>query len=323
MKSIIFSVDGRENIVNSILSKGIEKNLNLNVELGEIHKETFSDGEFEVDFITSVRGKRVYLVSSADSSDEIMRLNFAIDAAKRNYAREIIPILPYFPYARQDKKDQARGAIGAKVIAGMLEQRGATSIITFDLHADQIQGFFEIPVTHIEGKTVFDEYVASLCTEDSILCGPDAGSGKRVKRMRDQLFIFHEVDLGLIMMDKIRGKANVVEKMTLLGDVTGKDVIIIDDMIDTFGTADKAINMLFENGAKSVRMVASHPVLSGPAYDRIANSKITELIVSDSLPIKNHNKIKVISVTEQIAKAISAINNDLSYDSIKTIKNPF
>jgi ribose-phosphate pyrophosphokinase len=272
-------------------------------------------------------------LTSPNNSDEIIKLNLAIDAAKRAAAKEIIPILPYFPYARQDKKDQSRGPIGAKVMVEMIENRGATGVITFDLHADQIQGFFNIPVTHLEGKNVFDEYVASIYNENTILCGPneeivlsscDAGGVKRVKRMVTKLKEKHSMDVNYVVIDKTRTKANSVESVIIIGDVNDKHVIIVDDMIDTFGSADKAVEALIEAGAKSVRMIASHGVLSGQALDRIAKSKLTELIISNSLQLnvlENHpvfNKIKVISLETQIAYAITSINSRSSFEKISS-----
>ncbi len=342
-ESLLFSLDGREDLAKSIVEYvnqpiPVEFAKDGGFELGTLRNQKFSDGELCVDFTDSVRGKRVYILSSPNTSDEIMKLNLAIDAAKRGAASEIIPILPYFPYARQDKKDQSRGPIGAKVIAEMLEQRGATSVITYDLHADQIQGFFNIPLTHIEGKHVFDDYIASIATKNTILCGPDAGSGKRVKRMKDQLMKAHKINLNYVMLDKTRKEANVIDEMVIIGDVTGKDVIILDDMIDTAGTLCKAAEVLKDAGAISVRAIISHGVLSGPAFERIGQSKLTELIISDSLAKPNASdlcnqnyteekchhimdgdkKIKVISVSEQIGFAIVSINNQASYEAIMT-----
>lgn len=338
--SILFSLDGRKDIAKSLV-KGANDWATNKTELGVLNSQKFSDGEICVDFTNSVRGKRVYLLTSPNTSDEIMRLMSAIDAAKRAAAVEIIPILPYFPYARQDKKDQSRGPIGAKMMADMLSAVGATSIITYDLHADQIQGFFNIPVTHIEGKNVFDEYIALIAKENTILCGPDAGSGKRVKRMRDQLIKKHGINLSYVMMDKTRKEANVISEMEIIGDVTGKDVIILDDMVDTAGTLCKAAEVLIKAGASSVRAIISHGVLSGPAYQNIGNSKLTELVISDSLekadPVwlcsrENYkeevctairigsNKTKVNSTAEQFGFAIAAINDTESYETLKSRK---
>ncbi len=341
--SILFSLNDRSELVSSIIDNSntlVDDEMNFTY-LGKLRQQKFSDGELCVDFIDSVRGKRVYLLSSPNTSDEIMKLNLAIDAAKRGAAKEIIPILPYFPYARQDKKDQSRGPIGAKIIAEMLEQRGATSIITFDLHADQIQGFFNIPVTHIEGKNVFDKYIKTIITPSTILCGPDAGSGKRVKRMKDQLQKRFGISLNYVMLDKTRKEANVIDEMIIIGDVTGKDVIILDDMVDTGGTLSKAADVIKASGANSVRAIISHGVLSGSALEHIGESSLIELIISDSLEkpdamkvckkdfseatclkiMEGSNKIKVISVSEQIGLAMAAINNTLSYENLKAIKS--
>lgn len=332
--SLLFSLDGREDVAKSIV-KAANNWATNKTELGSLRKQKFSDGEICVDFTSSVRGKRVYLLTSPNTSDEIMRLMSAIDAAKRAAASEIIPILPYFPYARQDKKDQSRGPIGAKMMADMLSAVGATSIMTFDLHADQIQGFFNIPVTHIEGKNVFDEYIAEIAHANTVLCGPDAGSAKRVKRMRDQLAKKHNVNLSYVMMDKTRKEANFVSEMEIIGDVTGKDVIILDDMVDTAGTLCKAAEVLRNAGASSVRAIISHGVLSGRAYENIGSSVLTELVISDSLqkadPVllcskENYNeescthirfgsnKTQVLSTAEQFGFAIAAINDTLSYE---------
>lgn len=327
VNSMLFCLDDREYLANNIISfvndyTPISSQENV-IELGYLRNQKFSDGELCVDFIDSVRGKRIYILSSPNTSDEIMKLNLAIDAAKRGAAKEIIAVIPYFPYTRQDKKDQSRGPIGAKVVAEMIEQRGATSVITYDLHADQIQGFFNIPVTHIEGKNVFDDYIHLLLNDsanDIILCGPDAGSGKRVKRMKDQIYNRYDVNLNYIMLDKTRKEANVVDEMVIIGDVTNKDVIILDDIVDTAGTLCKAAEVLINSGAKSVRAIISHGVLSGPAYNRIDNSMLTELIISDSLETMVHEKIIVASVAKQIGIAIAASNKGLSYEGLKTSK---
>lgn len=319
LESVLVSLDGRNELAETVV-KSVNKHfgtIEKNIKLDLINSQKFSDGELCVDFESSIRGKRVYILTSPNNSDEIIKFNLAIDAAKRGAAKEIILILPYFPYARQDKKDQSRGPIGAKVMAEMMEQRGATGIITYDLHADQIQGFFNVPVTHLEGKNVFDSYIAKIADEDTVLCGPDAGSAKRVKRMKDQIHTYHDKSLNIVMMDKTRKEANVIDEMIIIGDVAGKHVIIVDDMVDTAGTLCKAAEVLIEAGAKSVRAVISHGVLSGKAYDRIEDSALTELIVSDSLDVKKSKKIKVVSVEKQIALAICAINSHSSYEGLK------
>lgn len=323
--SLLFSLDGREDIADKIIksANSFSENVSDDTKNGNLRIQKFSDGELCVDFIDSVRNRRVYLLSSPNTSDELMKLNLAIDAAKRGSAKEIVVIIPYFPYARQDKKDQSRGPIGAKIIAEMIEQRGATSVITYDLHADQIQGFFNIPLTHIEGKNVFDDYIYALHysgMNNIILCGPDAGSGKRVKRMKDQLSDKYGINVNYVMLDKTRKEANVIEDMVIIGDVKGKDVIILDDMVDTAGTLCKAAEVLIENGAKSVRAIISHGILSGPAYNRIDDSMLTELIISDSLESMVMEKIAVFTVAEQIGMAIAANNLGLSYDTLKSSK---
>lgn len=342
-ESLLVYLNGDEKSAQEIINQsnnfaGVEK-----TSLGTVRIQKFSDNEVCIDFLSSVRGKRVYILSSPNSSDEIMKLNLAIDAAKRGAASEIIPILPYFPYARQDKKDQSRGPIGAKVVAEMLEQRGSTSVITFDLHADQIQGFFNIPVTHIEGKNVFDDYIATnLIGGATVLCGPDAGSGKRVKRMQKQIQSHYNVNLNYVMMDKTRTEANKVDEMVIIGDVKGKNVIILDDLIDTAGTLCMAASVLKNAGAIEVNAVISHGVLSGPALERIGKSDLNSLIISNSLPIDTDTKlpkqsafvsrndsdkynaakdglkkILVISVASQIGFAMAAINNHMSYEALK------
>ena len=321
LESVLISIDGREDLIDGVIN-AIRNTSKDPIIVDWANSQKFSDGELCVDFTNSIRGKRVYLLTSPNNSDEIIKLNLAIDAAKRSAAKEIIPILPFFPYQRSDKKDQKRGPIGAKVMVEMIEHRGATGVITFDLHADQIQGFFNIPVTHLEGKNVFDNYVASIYNENTILCGPDAGSGKRVKRMKDQLAKYHNLSINYVMLDKTRKQANVIDEMIIIGDVTGKDVIILDDMVDTAGTLCKAAEVLIENGANSVRAIISHGVLSGPALGRIEKSVLSELIISDSLykeiPIGyGEPKIKVISMASQIGYAIIAINSHSSYEGLK------
>jgi len=340
LDSVLISLDNRKDLANNIVKFVKKKKSALEVKLDSLNFQKFSDGELCVDYINSVRGKRLYLLTTPNTSDEIIKLNLAIDAAKRAGAGEIIVILPYFPYARQDKKDQKRGPIGAKVIAEMIEQRGATGIITFDLHAEQIQGFFNIPLTHLEGKNVFDEYIAKIYTEDTILCGPDAGSGKRVKRMKDQLLKDHNISINYVMLDKTRTKANVVDEMVIIGDVVGKDVIILDDMVDTAGTLCKAGEVIMNAGAKSVRAIISHGVLSGSAFEKIGESVLSEIVISDSFVMPDYmslcmkdfsesrcinikkgcEKIKQVSLAKLISLAINAINTHSSYEHLKREK---
>jgi len=331
MESLIFVLDGRFDIIDEVKQQLIIKELD-DTSVGHLKSQVFSDGEINVEFTSSVRGKRVYLLCSSNSSDLIMTLNIAIDAAKRAAAAEIIPILPYYPYARQDKKDQPRGPIGAKVIAEMLENRGASHVITFDLHADQIQGFFDIPVTHMEGKFLFDRWVAHLYKqehgESMVLCSPDAGGTKRVKSVRDRVRDKYDIDLPIIMIDKTRKKANEIDDMVVIGEVKGKYIVIIDDMCDTAGTLCKAADTLVEMGALGVTAIVTHGIFSGPAYDRIGLSKLDKVVCSDSLQLRNPNpyddmsclgydKIEVVTTANQIVNAMKAINQNVSVEDLK------
>lgn len=282
------------------------------IEEGILNVPVFNDGETSPHFKTSVRGKRVYILCSPNTPLKIIQLLLSIDAAKRASASEIIPIIPYFPYARQDKKDQYRGPIGARVMAEMLEERGSTSIITFDLHSDQIVGFFKIPVIHLRGKYLFHDYILKISNSNTVLCSPDAGGLKRVKKVRDLLYERNSaVKLPFISLDKTRDKPNEVGEIEVLGNVEGKNVLIIDDMIDTFGTGAKSVEALLNAGALSVSMIVTHGVLSNPAIERINNSNLTKLIISDSIEHTNlSNKIEIITTSDMISKAILSINND-------------
>jgi ribose-phosphate pyrophosphokinase len=310
MKSIIFFLDDNKRLKNDIITNLSSQE--VDIQLGELNHQVFSDNERCVDYISSVRSKRVYIVSSPNTSDKIMDLMLAMDAAKRASAKEIIPVLPYFPYSRQDKKDQNRGPIGAKILAEMVENRGASQVVLFDLHAEQIQSFFNIPVTHIRGKDVFDRYIENIKSDKILLCAPDAGAAKRVKGFVDKIG-----GVNFIVMDKTRKKANEVHDMIVLGDVEGYDVVIIDDLCDTGGTLVKAGEKLLREGATSVRALVSHGVLSGPAYDRLNNSPFLEFVCSDSLIIKTSEKIKTFSVSKQIVNVIKSINEETSYERIK------
>lgn len=334
IQSIIFSIDGREDILNKIIYE-VKLDDTISVEKGSANLRTFSDNELCPDFNDSVRGKRVFLLSSPNTSSQILMLNFAIDAAKRAGAKEIIPIIPYFPYARADKKDQNRGPIGAKVIAEMLENRGATTLVTFDLHAAQIQGFFNIPVIHMEGKHFFDEYISKVHRQHGnvVLCAPDAGAAKRVKGFKRQLIKKYGIDLPYVVIDKTREEANKVGSMELIGNVKDKNVIIIDDLSDTSGTLCKAADTIISEGAKTVRAMVTHGVLSGPAFKNIANSKLHNFVCSDSLSVPKtvevddgenvksvptEEVVYVISCTTQIVKAIKAINQNISVEALKS-----
>jgi ribose-phosphate pyrophosphokinase len=319
-ESVIFNLNEKD-----FLFKGILKELKLKnnrVEKGKVEIPVFSDGETCPHFRTSVRGKRVYILTSPNTPLKIMQLVLAIDAAKRASAVEIIPIIPYFPYARQDKRDQRRGPIGARVMAEMIEGRGATSLITFDLHSDQIEGFFKIPVIHLRGKYLFHDYIVKTSNANTVLCSPDAGGLKRVKKVRD---LIHKrnpnIKLPFVSVDKSRPSANSVGEVEILGEVDGKDVLIIDDMCDTGNTLIKSADALLEAGALSVRVLVTHGVLSGDSHIHIAASNIKEFICSDSLTIKGFatgmdGKLTTISTARDLANAIFSINVDGSIGSI-------
>lgn len=324
MESLLFDLNNKTDLFDLILESC--KQNGLDIKVGDLITENFSDGEVSAFFKTSVRNKRIFILTTPNSSDKIMELMLIIDAAKRASAKEIIPIITYMPYSRTDKKDQARGPIGAKVMAEMIENRGATSIVTLDLHADQIQGFFNIPVLHMEGKYLFDRYIFELyrdhCGDSMVLCAPDAGAAKRVKGFRDQIRNRWDIDVPIVMIDKTRLKANEVDTMVIIGEVKDKDVVIIDDMCDTAGTLCKAAEELKNKGAKSVTAIATHRVLSGLAYSKLHKSILSEFVCSDSLPISEDSKyidiaVRVISTGRLIGKAIYAIIKDTSVESLK------
>lgn len=279
--------------------------------LGDIQYATFSDGEFQVSFEETVRGQDVFIVQSTmPPSDNLFELLLMVDAAKRASARKIIVVVPYFGLARQDRKDKPRVAIGAKLVANMMMAAGIDRIMTMDLHADQIQGFFEVPVDHLYGSTIFSSEIEKLNTGNLIMAAPDAGGAKRANSYAKRL------DVGLAICHKQRKKANEVAEMTVIGDVTGKDVVLVDDMCDTAGTLTKAADLFIEKGANSVKAFCTHAVLSGPAYERITNSKITELIVTDTIPLKQkHDKIRVLSVAELFGDVIRRMVNNESISS--------
>jgi len=281
------------------------------VELGNTSFIEFSDGEFQTSYEETVRGSYVFIIQSTfPPADNLMELLLMIDAAKRASAYKVVAVMPYFGFARQDRKDKPRVAIGAKLVANLLVAAGVDRVMTLDLHADQIQGFFDVPVDHLYASSIFVPYIKSLNIDNLVIAAPDMGGTKRAyaysKFLETQMVICH----------KARKKANVIEELTVIGDVEGKNVVILDDMIDTAGTITKAADMMIEKGALSVRAVATHAVLSGPAYERINESKISEVIVSDSLPIKPiSDKIKVISVASVFADVIHKVYN---YQSISS-----
>ena len=271
-------------------------------DLGKESVVEFSDGEFEPSFDETVRGAEVFLIQSTlPPSDNLMELLMMIDAAKRASAHNIIAVIPYFGFARQDKKGKPRVPIAAKLVANLLSAAGVNRIITMDLHADQIQGFFEVPVDHLYSSTVFIPYIKSLNLPNLIIASPDMGGSKRANTYAK--FLNSEV----VICYKHREKANTISKMMIIGDVKGKDVVIIDDMVDTAGTLTKAADLMIEKGAASVRAICTHGVLSGNAYQRIDDSKLVELVITNTIP-KTHksSKVKEISVANLFANTISS-----------------
>lgn len=271
--------------------------------LGDVKVMEFSDGEFQPSFEETVRGQDVFIVQSTmPPTENLFELLLMVDAAKRASARKIIAVIPYFGFARQDRKDKPRVAIGAKLIANMLHAAGVNRVMTMDLHADQIQGFFEVPVDHLFASTLFYNEMKALDNGNLIMAAPDAGGAKRANAYAKKL------NTGLAICHKQRKKANEVAEMTVIGDVAGKDVILVDDMCDTAGTLTKAAELFIEKGALSVRAFCTHAVLSGPAYERINNSKLTELIVTDTIPLKEKSdKIRVVSVADLFADVINRL----------------
>ncbi|MGG5578036.1 ribose-phosphate pyrophosphokinase [Myroides sp. C15-4] len=278
------------------------------VELGKVTLSHYSDGEFQPSFEESIRGRRVFLVCSTfPSADNLMELLLMCDAAKRASARHITVVIPYFGWARQDRKDKPRVPIGAKLVAKLLESAGATRIMTMDLHADQIQGFFEKPVDHLYASTIFLPYVKSLNIDNLTIASPDMGGSKRAYAYSKFL------DSDVVICYKQRKQANIIEKMELIGDVTGRNVILVDDMIDTGGTLAKAADMMLERGALSVRAICTHAILSGSAYEKIEESSLQELIVTDSIPLKKPcSKIKVLSCAPLFAEVMHNVQSNLS-----------
>jgi ribose-phosphate pyrophosphokinase len=272
-------------------------------ELGKTSVLEFSDGEFQPYYEESVRGCIVFIIQSTfPPSDNLMELLLMIDAAKRASAYEVVAVIPYLGYARQDRKDKPRCAIGAKLVADLLTATGVNRVMTMDLHADQIQGFFNVPVDHLYASTLFVPYIKSLELENLIIAAPDMGGTKRANAYAR--FLKTE----MVICYKLRKKANIVEEIRVIGDVKDKDIVIVDDMIDTAGTICLAANLMKNEGARSIRVVITHPVLSGPAYERIDKSAITEIVVTDSIPLRGHSdKIKVISIADLLADVINKV----------------
>lgn len=278
-------------------------------ELGQTSILEFSDGEFQPYYMESVRGCTVFIIQSTfPPSDNLMELLLLIDAAKRASAYKVVAVMPYLGMARQDRKDKPRTSIGAKLVADLLAAAGVDRVMTMDLHADQIQGFFNVPVDHLFASSLFVPYIESLNLPDLVVAAPDMGGSKRANAYARFL------KCEMVICYKLRKKPNVVEEIKVIGEVEGKNVVIIDDMIDTAGTVCMAANIMKEMGANSIRVVASHPVLSGPAYERIESSAISEMIVTDSIPLKKHSdKIRVITLADMFADVINKVYN---YQSI-------
>ncbi|NJB36400.1 MULTISPECIES: ribose-phosphate pyrophosphokinase [Flavobacteriaceae] len=280
-------------------------------ELGNIKFSRYSDGEFQPSFEESVRGARIFIIGSTNPGPEnLMEMLLMLDAAKRASARHITAVMPYFGWARQDRKDKPRVPIAAKLVAKMLETAGATRIITMDLHADQIQGFFEKPVDHLFASTLFLPYLKELKLDNLCIASPDMGGSKRAYAYSKAL------ESDVVICYKQREKANIISKMELIGDVTGKNVVLVDDMVDTAGTLTKAADLMMERGALSVRAITTHGLLSGNAYERIEKSALKELIITDSIPTKeNFNKIKVLSCAKLFADVMHRVHHNTSISS--------
>ena len=298
------------NCTNSIdLAKKVSKS--FGTDLGNITISRYSDGEFQPSYEETIRGTRIFIIGSTNpSSENLMELLLMIDAAKRASARHITAVIPYFGWARQDRKDKPRVPIAAKMIAKMIESAGATRLITMDLHADQIQGFFQIPVDHLYASTIFIPYVLSLKLDNLCIASPDMGGSKRAYAYAKNL------SSDVVICYKQRSKANIISHMELIGDVKGKNIVLVDDMVDTAGTLTKAADLLIEKGAISVRAICTHAILSGNAYQKIEESKLEELIVTDSVPnIKPHSKIKILSCADLFSDVMKRVHNNKSISS--------
>jgi len=289
----IFSGTGSQELAQKIAQR-------FGAPIGKVNIQRFSDGEIQPVFLESVRGDYVFLVQSTFApTDNLMEMLLMIDAAKRASAYKIIAVIPYYGYARQDRKDKPRVAIGSKLIATLLESAGANRVITMDLHASQIQGFFEVPVDHLDSSAIFIPYINDLKLQNLAFAAPDVGSTNRVREIASYF------NAEMVICDKHRKRANEIASMVVIGDVTGRDIILVDDICDTGGTLAKAAGLLKEKGARSVRAMITHPVLSGNAYQNIENSVLEELVVCDTIPLKQESsKIKVISVADLFAIAI-------------------
>ena len=300
----IFACSQSEELAVKIASK-------FGVSLGNVITSSYSDGEFQPSFEESIRGARLFIIGSTNPGPRnLMEMLLMIDAAKRASARHITAVLPYFGWARQDRKDKPRVPIAAKLVAKMLEAAGATRIITMDLHADQIQGFFEKPVDHLFASTIFLPYLKNLGLNNLTIASPDMGGSKRAYAYSKAL------KSDVVICYKQRAKANVISHMELIGDVTGKNVVLVDDMVDTAGTLTKAADLMMERGALSVRAICTHPILSGNAYERIENSKLEELIVTDSIPVvQKALKVRILSCADLFADVMKKVHHNESISS--------
>lgn len=301
----IFSGTGSQYLAKKIAKKFGET-------LGKVDIQRFSDGEIGVKFEESIRGQFVFLVQSTFApTDNLMELLLMIDAAKRASAYKVTAVIPYYGYARQDRKDRPRVAIGSKLVANMLVAAGADRVVTMDLHAPQIQGYFDIPVDHLDSSAIFIPYIENLDLENLTFAAPDVGSANRIREVASYF------ECEMVICDKHRKRANEIASMVLIGDVTDRDVVLIDDICDTGGTLAKSAGLIKEKGARSVRAFCTHPVLSGKAYENITNSVLEELVVCDTIPVKpGCDKIKVLSVDELFA---IAIRNALENKSINSL----
>lgn len=279
--------------------------------LGSVSRYRFSDGELAVSYDESVRGSYCYIIQSTfPPADNIMELLLMVDAAKRASAQYVTLVVPYFGYARQDRKDKPRVSIAAKLVANLMQASGADRVITMDLHAGQIQGFFDVPMDHLDGLAVFLPYLKELKQDNLIIASPDVGGVKRAREFAVKLGV------DLVICDKHRKKANEIASMQLIGDVQGADVVLVDDLIDTGGTLCKAAQLMMDKGAKSVRAIATHPILSGKAYENIENSMLAEVVVTDTIPTKPSSKIKVLTVADLFAEAIRRVHTHESISSL-------
>lgn len=302
----IFSGTGSQRLTQLICKR-------YGCEQGKINIQRFSDGEIQTTFLESIRGDMVFLIQSTYApSDNFMELLLMIDAARRASANKIIAVLPYYGYARQDRKDRPRVAIGSKLVANMIVAAGADRVITMDLHAPQIQGYFDIPVDHLDSSAVFIPYITQLKLENLTFAAPDVGATNRIREIASYF------NAEMVICDKHRKRANEIASMVVIGDVTNKDIVIIDDICDTAGTLAKAAALLKEKGARSVRALVTHPVLSGKAYENINNSVLEELVVCDTIPVKEElsTKIKVLTVADLFAVAIRNANENKSITNL-------